>query len=97
MPVCISNYIHLNCGGTLLIHFQILTVQTLKFGKGQVIPSHIVLGIYSAMHTGIRVNVSVHVGTMAPDDTIVMIDPNISSKLPQTFCDLCTDFQMYGI
>ena len=46
----------IRCGRKLLIHYQISTVQSLKFGNGEAISSHTLPGMWLLIHAGIKIN-----------------------------------------
>ena len=48
-----KNYMHRKCGMKLVIHSETPMVAPLKFGNGQVISSHIFLGMWLQTHAGI--------------------------------------------
>ena len=56
IPAWISNYIHYKVWDEINYLFQTSTVEPLKCGKGYVISSHTLIGMWSLIHVGIKVN-----------------------------------------
>ena len=48
---------NMKCVMKLLLHSQTSTVQPLKFGNGEVVPSHTLLDMWLLTHAGIKVNI----------------------------------------
>ena len=57
----------IKCEMKLLIHSQTSTVQPLKFGNGQVISSHTLLGMWLLIHAGLKL---IHVSNRGPSGPI---------------------------